>query len=196
MLSSSTTTSWPNSTRRFARSIASSATIVWSPGGRSNVDAMTSPFTDRCMSVTSSGRSSTSTTMRWHSGLFVVIALAMFCMIGVLPVDRVDAHERVELLPRLLALAWLAHGAGDRVAATQPVLADHRQRDVDVRRARQVAGGADEGVVVEDVDDAGDREQHVAVAHLGVDVALAAAAAVAVAVAAPAAVAEPAAAPA
>ena len=32
---------------------------------------MTSPLTERCMSVTSSGRSSTSTTMRWHSGLFV-----------------------------------------------------------------------------------------------------------------------------
>ena len=46
---------------------------------------MTSPFTERCMSVTSSGRSSTSTTMRWHSGLFVVIALAMACRTIVLP---------------------------------------------------------------------------------------------------------------
>ena len=46
---------------------------------------MTSPFTDRCMSVTSSGRSSTSTTMRWHSGLFVVIAFAIACRIVVLP---------------------------------------------------------------------------------------------------------------
>src|ERR1700741_3559775 len=62
--SSSTTTSWPISTRRLARSMDSSATVVWSPGGRSKVEAMTSPFTDRCMSVTSSGRSSTSTTMR------------------------------------------------------------------------------------------------------------------------------------
>ena len=58
---------------------------MWSVGGRSNVDAMTSPFTDRCQSVTSSGRSSTRTTMRWHSGLLVVTALAMFCMIVVLP---------------------------------------------------------------------------------------------------------------
>src|SRR3954471_7922368 len=55
----------------------SSATVVWSDGGRSKVEAMTSPFTERCMSVTSSGRSSTRTTMRWHSGLFVVIALAI-----------------------------------------------------------------------------------------------------------------------
>ena len=46
---------------------------------------MTSPFTERCMSVTSSGRSSTSTTIRWHSGLFVVIALAIACRIVVLP---------------------------------------------------------------------------------------------------------------
>ena len=37
------------------------------------------------MSVTSSGRSSTSTTIRWHSGLFWVIALAMSCRIVVLP---------------------------------------------------------------------------------------------------------------
>ena len=46
---------------------------------------MTSPFTDRCMSVTSSGRSSTSTTIRWHSGLLVVIALAIACITIVLP---------------------------------------------------------------------------------------------------------------
>ena len=85
MLSSSTTTSWPSSTSRLARSIDSSATVVWSFGGRSNVVAITSPFTERCMSVTSSGRSSTRTTMRWHSGLLVVIALAMACRIMVLP---------------------------------------------------------------------------------------------------------------
>ena len=46
---------------------------------------MTSPFTDRCMSVTSSGRSSTRTTIRWHSGLLRVIAFAMACSTIVLP---------------------------------------------------------------------------------------------------------------
>ena len=46
---------------------------------------MTSPLTARCMSVTSSGRSSTRTTIRWHSGLFVVMALAIACMTSVLP---------------------------------------------------------------------------------------------------------------
>ena len=79
MESSSTTTSWPSSTRRLARSMASSATIVWSEAGRSKVEAMTSPLTVRCMSVTSSGRSSTSTTMRWASGLLTLMALAICC---------------------------------------------------------------------------------------------------------------------
>jgi hypothetical protein len=63
----------------------SSATVVWSSAGRSKVEAMTSPFTDRCMSVTSSGRSSTSTTMRWVSGLLRVIALAIACSTMVFP---------------------------------------------------------------------------------------------------------------
>gem|GEM_PF-3823930 len=85
MESSRTTTSMPISTRRLARSIASSATVVWSSAGRSKVEAMTSPLTVRCMSVTSSGRSSTSTIMRCTSGLLVVIALAIDCSMRVLP---------------------------------------------------------------------------------------------------------------
>ena len=85
MPSSSTTTSWPSSTSRLARSMASSATVVWSLAGRSKVEEMTSPLTERSKSVTSSGRSSTSTTIRWHSGLLVVIELAIDCMIIVLP---------------------------------------------------------------------------------------------------------------
>ena len=59
-----TTTSWPISTSRFARSIASSAIVVWSSAGRSKVEAITSPLTLRCISVTSSGRSSTRTTIK------------------------------------------------------------------------------------------------------------------------------------
>ena len=65
--------------------MASSATVVWSSAGRSKVEEMTSPLTARCMSVTSSGRSSTRTTMRWHSGLLVVMALASACITIVLP---------------------------------------------------------------------------------------------------------------
>ena len=57
--SSRITTSLPSSTRRFARSIASSATAVWFSGCSSKVEATTSPSIVRCMSVTSSGRSST-----------------------------------------------------------------------------------------------------------------------------------------
>ncbi|EUA73500.1 transcription termination factor Rho domain protein [Mycobacterium xenopi 4042] len=49
------------------------------------MEAITSPLTERCISVTSSGRSSTRTTIKWHSGLFLVIALAMSLRIVVLP---------------------------------------------------------------------------------------------------------------
>ena len=49
------------------------------------MELITSPLTERSKSVTSSGRSSTSTTIRWHSGLLVVIEFAIDCMIIVLP---------------------------------------------------------------------------------------------------------------
>ena len=62
------TTSFFNSTRRLARSITISATCTWRAAGSSKVEAMTSPFTVRCISVTSSGRSSTSSTIMWTSG--------------------------------------------------------------------------------------------------------------------------------
>ena len=212
----------PSSTRRLARSMASSATVVWSSAGRSKVEAMTSPLTVRCMSVTSSGRSSTSTTMRCTSGLFVVIAFAIDCSTMVLPalggetirprwplpigatrsmtrvvrlpgsvsrrsrscgysgrqlvevgpaagllgvgaVDGVEPDQRVELLPAL-ALPRLPDRAGDGVALAQAVLAHLDERDVHVVGAGQVAGGADERVVVEDVEDAGDRHEDVVLA--------------------------------
>ena len=59
--------------------------MVCSSDGRSNVDATTSPFTQRRMSVTSSGRSSTCSTIRCTSGLFVSIDRAICLMIVVLP---------------------------------------------------------------------------------------------------------------
>src|ERR1700712_2240979 len=91
----------------------SSATLVWSDGGRSKVEAMTSPFTDRVMSVTSSGRSSTSTTMRWHSGLLVVMALAMACSTIVLPAfGGLTIRARCPL-PR--GHQKIAHAVGERV---------------------------------------------------------------------------------
>jgi len=65
--------------------MASSATWVCSSDGRSKVEAMTSPFTVRRMSVTSSGRSSTSSTMSLVSGLSRSIDVAIVFMMKVLP---------------------------------------------------------------------------------------------------------------
>ena len=52
------------STRRLAFSITISATWTWRVAGSSKVEEITSPFTVRCMSVTSSGRSSIRSTIR------------------------------------------------------------------------------------------------------------------------------------
>src|SRR5436190_1417839 len=65
--SSRITTSLPCSTSRFAFSITMSATWTWRSAGSSNVEEITStfcPLTFSSMSVTSSGRSSMSSTMR------------------------------------------------------------------------------------------------------------------------------------
>ena len=94
MPSSTMTTSVPISTSRLARSIASSATCVCSSAGRSNVLATTSPrSTWRRMSVTSSGRSSTSSTMRCTSGLLRSIAYTSCLRIVVLPAFGGDTIE-------------------------------------------------------------------------------------------------------
>src|ERR1700741_995184 len=61
------TTSRPCSTKRFAFSITISATCTWRTAGSSKVEDTTSPFTERCTSVTSSGRSSLSSPIREHS---------------------------------------------------------------------------------------------------------------------------------
>ncbi len=80
------TTSRLCSTRRLAFSMTISATCTWRVAGSSKVEEMTSPLTERCMSVTSSGRSSISSTIRTTSGWLAAIELAMFCRIIVLPV--------------------------------------------------------------------------------------------------------------
>ncbi len=80
------TTSFLCSTRRLAFSITISATWTWRCAGSSNVDEITSPWTDRCMSVTSSGRSSMSRTIRYTSGWFCVMLFAMLWSSIVLPV--------------------------------------------------------------------------------------------------------------
>ena len=72
MPSRTITTSLPASTSRLARSMASSVIAVCSSAGRSKFEAITSPWTDRRMSVTSSGRSATRSTIRWTSGLLTL----------------------------------------------------------------------------------------------------------------------------
>ena len=85
-------------------------------------------------------------------------------------VDGVDLDQRVVLLTAgLLALARLLDGADDGVALAKVVLLDLAERHVDVARPRQVAGGAHESVVVEDVEDAGDRDEDVVLADLGLE---------------------------
>ncbi len=86
---------------------------------------------------------------------------------GLLRVDAVHAvepDERVELV-LALALALLADGARHGVAAAQAVPADLLHRDVDVVGTGEVPGRPDEAVVVEDVEDAADGDQHVVVAQ-------------------------------
>ena len=62
--SSKIQTSCPHSTIRFAFSRTILATFTWRSAGSSKVEAMTSAFTERAMSVTSSGRSSMSKTIK------------------------------------------------------------------------------------------------------------------------------------
>ena len=78
-------TSFLCSTRRLAFSITISATCTWRVAGSSKVDETTSPRIERCISVTSSGRSSISSTITTDSGWLDVIACAMCCSITVLP---------------------------------------------------------------------------------------------------------------
>ena len=79
------TTSRPVSVMRLARSTASSATRHCSSTDSSKVDANTSPFTARRISVTSSGRSPMSTTIRMTSGRFCETAAAICLNTVVLP---------------------------------------------------------------------------------------------------------------
>ena len=65
--------------------MTSSDTAMWFSVGMSNVEEMTSPLIERCMSVTSSGRSSTRRHIRCTSGLFAVMAEAMSLRMVVLP---------------------------------------------------------------------------------------------------------------
>src|SRR6185436_4471622 len=90
------------------------------------------------------------------------------------PVDGVQANERVELLTGrdLLAFAQYADGTGDCVPLAQAVLLDDAQRHVDVVLAGQVAAGAQESVVVQHLEDASHRDEHVVLVNALDDLAL------------------------
>src|SRR5258707_166447 len=103
MESSRITTSFLCSTRRLAFSITISATCTWRVAGSSKAEATTSPLTVRLISVTSSGRSSMSSTMRTASGWFAVMAWGMCCMSTVLQhLEGRVAEHRLALLGLVL----------------------------------------------------------------------------------------------
>src|SRR5699024_543576 len=84
-------------------------------------------------------------------------------------VDGVETDERVELLALaapVFVLTRLADRAGDGIALAQSVLPHHRGRDVDVVRTREITGSAQERIVVMDVEDAPDGNEHVVVADV------------------------------
>src|SRR5699024_9705344 len=84
-------------------------------------------------------------------------------------VDGVEADECVEFLALaapVFVLTRLADRSGDGIALAQSVLPHHRGRDVDVVRAREVTGSAQERIVVMDVEDAADGNEHVVVADV------------------------------
>ena len=84
----------------------------------------------------------------------------VFGRLQVSPIDGFHTHQRVELLSPF-TVARLTHLTGDCISLAQVVLAHQRQRDVHVVGARKVATGADEGVVVQNVDDARHRQQNI-----------------------------------
>ena len=80
------TTSWPHSTKRLAFSNTILAILTCSVASLSKVEEIISPRTLRCISVTSSGRSSISSTIRYTSGWLSDIALAISLSKLVFPV--------------------------------------------------------------------------------------------------------------
>src|SRR5699024_2390602 len=84
-------------------------------------------------------------------------------------VDGVETDECVELLALaapVFVLTRLADRAGDGIALAQSVLPHHRGRNVDVVRTREITGSAQERIVVMDVEDAPDGNEHVVVADV------------------------------
>ena len=94
--------------------------------------------------------------------------------IRIVAIDRLKLDERSELLSAL-AFAWLPGHAGDSVTLAKSLLANHRQRDIHIVVSGEVAAGAHEGVVVEDVQNASHRHEHVVLIDVELSIAVAAA---------------------
>ena len=101
-----------------------------------------------------------------YSGVSLVNSTRFLRRLRVTPVHRVQADQRVVLLPAL-AVAGLPDRAGDGIAAPQAEAADVGIGDVDVLRAGEVAGRPHEpGVLLlERVEDACDRNENVVLGH-------------------------------
>src|SRR5699024_3424798 len=83
------------------------------------------------------------------------------------PVDRVQPHQRIELLPVVaLPLAGLTDRTGDGVPAAQRVLLHLAEGDVHVVGPGQVAAGAHERLVRQAVPDSGPRAELVVLGDL------------------------------
>ena len=122
------TTSCPHSTNRLALWRTKSATLTCLSAGSSKVDEITSAFTLRSISVTSSGRSSISKIIIYTSGWLSAIALAISFSNIVLPVlgcatisprwpkpiganKSTTRHDRLSLCP-LVKLNFLSGNNG------------------------------------------------------------------------------------
>ena len=143
MPSSITTTSSPYSTIRLARSIAISAIWVCWSLGLSKVEAITSPLIVRRMSVTSSGRSSTSSTISLTSGLLRSIAVAIVFITVVLPALGGDTIRPRCPLPigqtRSMMRAVMFDGIG-RILHPQPVVGEQRREVLESWAALGIVG--------------------------------------------------------
>ena len=97
--------------------------------------------------------------------------LALARLVGVQSVHLVDAHQRVVLLAGVALVLTLRTDRADHVVAlSQGVLLDQPEAQVGIGRSGQVAGRAQERVVVQHVEDARHGDEDLVVGDLGLGV--------------------------
>jgi hypothetical protein len=82
------------------------------------------------------------------------------CAVWIHPVDRFDLDECIELLATLV-IAWFTHRSGNDIALAKAIPTDLLERDVDILWTWEVATGAKECVILEDVEKARYGDQHI-----------------------------------